>query len=88
MQQQTAVEFLSNEIKSARKLCDDLNMEMDIFHTLDVLIKISEQAKEKEKEQHGQTWDSALKAGEDRAWNVMRAYSDFDDYYEETYKNK
>jgi hypothetical protein len=79
---------LSNEIKAARKLCDDLNMEMDIFHTLDVLIKISEQAKEMEKQQHGQTWDSALKAGEDRAWNVMRAYSDFDDYYEKTYENK
>ena len=30
--QQTAVEFLSNEIKAARRLCDDLNMEMDIVN--------------------------------------------------------
>jgi deoxyhypusine synthase len=48
---QTAVEWLVDEIKIARILCDDSNIEMDIFHTLDVLIKKGEQAKEMEKEQ-------------------------------------
>jgi len=47
-----------------------------------------QKAKEIEKQQHGETWDSALKAGEDRAWNVMRAYGDFDDYYIKFYKDE
>jgi hypothetical protein len=49
---------------------------------------LQQQAKEMEKKQHGETWDSALKAGEDRAWNVMRAYDDFDDYYIKFYKDE
>jgi predicted secreted protein len=48
---QSAVEWLVNEIKVARKLCDDSSMEMDIWHTLDVLIAKEEQAKEMEKKQ-------------------------------------
>jgi hypothetical protein len=73
--EQTAVEWLFEQLWETPK--DKLN-----WHT------ILKKAKEMEKEQHGQTWDSALDAGQNRAWNVMRAYSDFDDYYEETYKNK
>jgi hypothetical protein len=76
MEKQTAVEWLFNW------------MENNQYFIGNDLLKTIEQAKEMEKQQHGQTWDSALKAGEDRAWNVMRAYSDFDDYYEKTYKNK
>jgi hypothetical protein len=49
--QQTAVQWLLDEIKIARILCDDSNIEMDIFHTLDVLIKKGEQALQMEKEQ-------------------------------------
>jgi len=45
------------------------------------------QAKEMEKEQHSQTWDAALDKYEARAGNYMRAYEDFDDYYEQ-FKNK
>jgi predicted secreted protein len=48
---QTAVEWLINEIKFARNLCDDPSAEMDIWHTLDVLIAKGEQAKEMEKGQ-------------------------------------
>ena len=43
---------------------------------------IIEQAKEMHKAELGKTWDAALDAGQSRAWNVMRAYSDFDEWYE------
>jgi hypothetical protein len=49
---------------------------------------IFEQAKEMEKEQHGKTWDTALDKYEVRAGNYMRAYEDFDEYYNETYKSE
>ena len=50
--------------------------------------KIFEQAKEMEKEQHGKTWDTALDKYEVRAGNYMRAYEDFDEYYNETFKSE
>ena len=48
---------------------------------------IIKHAKEMEKEQHGKTWDTALDKYEVRAGNYMRAYEDFDEYYNETFKN-
>jgi hypothetical protein len=48
---QTAVDWLVNEIKFARNLCNDPSAEMDIWHTLDVLIAKGDKAKEMEKEQ-------------------------------------
>ena len=36
-----------------------------------------------ERKQHKKTWDSALDKYEVRAGNYMRAYEDFDDYYEQ-----
>jgi len=41
-----------------------------------------EKAKEMHKAELGKTWDAALDAGQSRAWNVMRAYEDFDEWYE------
>jgi hypothetical protein len=87
--QQTAVEFLSNEIKAARRLCDDLNMEMDIFHTLDVLIKISEQAKEIENKMLIDLVQS-LKDYTRESHNILgfdeREASDFVKIFKENYK--
>ena len=48
---------------------------------------IIDQAKEMEKQQHGKTWDTALDKYEVRAGNYMRAYEDFDEYYNETFKS-
>ena len=47
-----------------------------------------EQAKEMHKIELGKTWDSALDKYEVRAGNYMRAYENFDDYYEETFVSK
>ena len=45
-----------------------------------------EQALQMEKQQHAKTWDAALDKYEVRAGNYMRAYEDFDDYYNENFK--
>jgi hypothetical protein len=39
-------------------------------------------AKQKEREQHGNTWDAAIKAHEDRGSNISRSLCDFDDLHE------
>ena len=44
-----------------------------------------EQAKAMHKEEHGQTWDKSLDNFKARGMNEMRAYTDFDDYYNEKY---
>jgi hypothetical protein len=75
--QQTSVEWLINEIKIARKLCDDLSMEMDIWHTLDVLIAKEEQAKQMEKEQITDAWEDGQNSFSSR--NAEK-------YYNETFK--
>jgi len=46
----TPIQELIEKIKFARKMCDDPSMEMDIFHTLDVLTSEAEAMLEKEKE--------------------------------------
>ena len=71
---QTAVEWL---VENAE----------DFFGGL-IAPSIIEQAKEMEKEQHGETWDTALDKYEVRAGNYMRAYEDFDEYYNETFKSE
>lgn len=47
---------------------------------------IFNQAIDMHKKEHGDTWDAALLQGSKRAGNFMRAYEDFDDYYQETFK--
>ena len=47
-----------------------------------------EKAKEMEKQQHGDTWDAAIKAYRDRGHNVVRAIVDFDEYWREKTNNE
>lgn len=44
-----------------------------------------EQAKAMHREEHGQTWDKSLDNLKARGMNEMRAYTDFDNYYKETF---
>jgi len=71
----TAVQFLETIIKHCERF--GTNVEQ----------KDIEEALKMEREQHGKTWDAALDKYEARAGNYMRAYEDFDDYYEQ-FKNK
>ena len=75
----TAVDWYFDKIKSHFEHDGDL---------YEVACMTYQLAKEMEQKQHGQTWDAALKAGEDRAWNFMRAYGDFDDYWDKLNKEK
>jgi hypothetical protein len=68
----TAIEWYTSKLE-----------ELDI----EVPYMVYAEAKEMEKEQHGNTWDTALDKYEVRAGNYMRAYEDFDDYYNETFKS-
>lgn len=47
--------------------------------------EILEQAKAMHKDEHGQTWDKSLDNLKARGMNEMRAYTDFDQYYNETF---
>lgn len=49
---------------------------------------IVEQALAMEKEQHGETWDMALKQMVERGYVWQRAMTDFDDYWEEKTDNE
>jgi len=72
---QTAIEWLEKEFNK-------LEATVGVYG---IMYSLIDQAKLMEKEQHGTTWDDALKQVEQRTvW--ARAMCDFDEYYEETYK--
>jgi hypothetical protein len=56
--------------------------------TLTNIDHLQYKAEEKHKIELGKTWDAALDAGQSRAWNVMRAYEDFDEWYQEKFVSK
>ena len=68
--EKTAVEWLLDRIE-------------DVDNTPEIWELIKIKAKAMERKQHQKTWDSALDKYEVRAGNYMRAYEDFDDYYEQ-----
>ena len=78
---QSSVEWLWSELR------DKFSWETGEMYDSNklVLVKILEQAKAMHKEEHGQTWDKSLDNLKARGMNEMRAYTDFDDYYKETF---
>jgi hypothetical protein len=75
----SSVEWLYN--KMVLKLCNKLQT-IEYTH---IFLEEFEKAKEMQKQQHGKTWDDAMENMKARGGNDMRAYTDFDDYYVETY---
>ena len=69
--EQTAVEWLINQVEDFCFL---------------IPVDIIEEAKEMNKQQHGVTWDSAIKAHDDRGGVHARSIVDFDEYFEEQFK--
>jgi hypothetical protein len=89
---QTAVEWYISKIKEARNFCDDPTMEMDIRHTLEVLIKKGEQVKSLEKERTKEAMHMQVKKYTttylDEDGNPQLSYDiqdSFKDYWHETY---
>jgi hypothetical protein len=74
MKKQTVVKWLQEQ----------LNPDMKTMQGV-IVQDLLEQAKEIYKEQMMKTWTKAIDQTQERAWNVVRAYDDFDDYYNETY---
>jgi hypothetical protein len=92
MAEQTAVEWIIKQLyEYIRKSAHN---ELSTIRTgefrigLRKAIDFCEQAKEMEKEQHGVTWDSAIKAHDNRGHVHARSIVDFDEYYNETYKTQ
>jgi hypothetical protein len=71
---QTAVEFLVEQI-TKHTWYDEEGFGHVSVNILDI-----EQAKQMEREQHGNTWDAAIKAHDDRGHVYVRSICDFDDY--------
>jgi hypothetical protein len=67
----TAVEWLINQVEDFCFL---------------IPVDIIEQAKEMDKQQHGQTWDAAIAAHDNRGHVHARSLVDFDEYYEQQFK--
>ena len=73
---QTAVEWFYDKIKS------HFEHDGDLLETLTFTMSIAQQ---KEKQQHGGTWDAAINAHEERGCVIARSIVDFDEYYTQTY---
>lgn len=75
--QQTAVEWLA----------ENMWEHIEYKPTLEIqrIRKKIQQAKEMEKEQHGKTWDKSMDNLDSRGGNMVRAWVDFDEHYNETY---
>jgi|NOAtaT_6_FD_contig_111_874518_length_1107_multi_2_in_0_out_0_3 hypothetical protein len=67
----TATEWFYDKIKS------HFEHDGELLETLTITMAF---AKIKEREQHGNTWDAAIKAHDDRGYNHSRSLTDFDDY--------
>ena len=73
---QSSIDWIYNNLKS------HFEHDGDLLET----VKMSfEQAKAMHKEEHGQTWDKSMENFEARGRNEMRAWVDFDEYYNETF---
>lgn len=80
MGKRDSIEFLWDELKSF----------LPTNYTVDESVKILsilKQAKAMHREEHGQTWDKSIENYESRGGNEMRAWVDFDEYYEQTYES-
>ena len=82
MAQQTAVDWLIKELIIEMGYGSDLSRS-----DLKVLNEIIEEAKEMHKKEHAKTWDKSMENLDVRGGNIVRAWEDFDDYYNKTYKN-
>jgi len=81
--QQTAVEWLAEQMEILHYDYWAEHISKDEKNQR--LKQLKEQAKEMEKEQHGKTWDKSMDNLDSRGGNMVRAWVDFDEHYNETY---
>ena len=78
----TAVERLIIELKIGKKLQFEMTK---CGHLITEHDDIFNEILELEKQQHGATWDAAIKAHDNRGHVHARSLVDFDEYYNETF---
>jgi len=82
---QSSVDFFAEKTFNLIELMKSRYVNQEEF--LDGMLKVREQAKAMHRNEHGQTWDDSLDNLKARGMNEMRAYTDFDGYYNETFNN-
>jgi hypothetical protein len=81
--QQTAVEWFAKQIEILHYdyWAEHISKDEKNQRLRDII----EQAKEMEKQQHATTWDKSMDNLDARGGNIVRAWGDFDEYYNQTY---
>ena len=80
---QSAVEWLIKELKTGKNLQFEMTK---CGHLISITDNILDKILELEKQQHGNTWDAAIKAHDERGHVHARSLVDFDEWYEEQFK--
>ena len=81
--QQTAVSWLSNQ---AHELFEQYSEgKFDRITLNKLMLQATEKAKEMHKQEHATTWDKSMDNLDARGGIIVRAYVDFDEYYNKTY---
>ena len=78
----TAVELLKSKIIEDIRLDDVISGSYSKEQYKLFLLDKIEYALEMEKEQHGETWNAAIQAHENRGFVISRSLCDFDEYFE------
>ena len=61
---------------------------LNLFCSIETIKEWCEQAKQLEKEQIENAYDAGIKALDSRGGVISRAWTDFDEYYQNEYENK
>ena len=79
----TAVEWLVNELKCIKSECGNQTVKIEIKG------KLLKQAKEMEKKQHQETWETAHQAGRFEGKGIAEEnWQTFESYWKETFKSE
>jgi hypothetical protein len=85
MTQKTALQQFINEMGRRLSIIENEPFGVTRDTMIDNLLLGNFEYLEMEKQQHGQTWDAAIKAHDDRGYVHARSLVDFDEYYEGTF---
>jgi hypothetical protein len=75
----SSVEWLSNQAYELFEQYSEGRFDRITLNKL--MLQATEKAKEMEKQQHSTTWDKSMDNFKARGENYVRAYADFDEYY-------
>ena len=79
----SSVEWLSNQSYELFEQYSEGRFDRITLNKL--MLQATEKAKAMHREEQGKTWDTAMDNLKARGENYVRAYVDFDEYYNETY---